>query len=674
VKRLGVPYAPRIPTAALLLAFPALASPGVAATDLRLAGVFGEHMVLQQQASAPLWGWAEPGAAVRVTPGWSAASTSTIAGTDGAWRVTLTTPAAGGPHRLVIESGERIELDDVLIGEVWLCSGQSNMEQSVADVRPGYIGVRDSEAELAAAGHPRIRLFNVTNAISATPRADCEGTWAACSAESLASFSAVGYFFGRELHTELDVPIGLIGANWGGTVAESWTSRATVEALGDFASALADVDRLAEADGEGSPALVGRRAAWWAELERKDAGGGDAGWHTAGFRPEGWRTMELPGAWEGAGLEGFDGLVWFRRAVELPDTWAGEPLMLELGPIDDMDTTWFNGECVGGVQTGGQWRTPRRYEIPAGLARAGRNELCVRVYDWGGGGGIWGAPDQLQLGAPRVETSPPISLAGEWFFRVGVAQSELTPWPSAPSLHANLPTALFNGMIAPLVPVALRGAIWYQGESNLPRAWQYRTLFPAMIGDWRAHWGRGDFPFYFVQIAPFAYGGDRGAAAELREAQFLTLSTANTGMAVTLDVGNPDDIHPRNKQDVGRRLALWALARTYGQESLVCSGPLYRSMALRGARVHLSFEHVGGGLRARAGELTHFAMAGTDRVFHPARAVIEGDEVVVTSARVARPVAVRYAWGAADEPNLFNTEGLPASSFRTDVWPGVTVP
>ncbi|MDP6539078.1 MAG: sialate O-acetylesterase [Planctomycetota bacterium] len=643
-----------------------------AGCDLGLAGIFGEHMVLQRETTAPLWGRAEPGAVVTVTPGWSAEPVGVLADESGAWRVELETPAAGGPFSLVIESGERIELSDVLIGEVWLCSGQSNMEQSVADVRPGYIGVRDSEVELAAADHPRIRLFNVVNAISATPLADCEGAWRPCSAESVASFSAVGYFFGRALQAELDVPIGLIGANWGGTAVESWTSRATLEALGGFGPALAEVDRLAGADGAAD--LAERRAAWWAELERVDPGGGAEGWRAADFRPEGWSTMELPRAWEEAGLAGYDGVVWFRRTVEAPEVWSGRPLTLELGPIDDMDTTWWNGERVGGIQTGGQWTTPRRYEVPAALVRTGANELAVRVYDWGGGGGIWGEPQQMRCfpaGAPEAE---PVSLAGPWHFREGAAKGELAAWPSAPALHANRPTALFNGMIAPLATLALRGAVWYQGESNRPRAWSYRTLFPAMIGDWRAHWGRGDFPFYFVQIAPFAYGADRGEAAELREAQFLALATPNTGMAVTMDVGDPADIHPRDKRPVGERLALWALARTYGRDDLVCSGPLYRSMALRGARVHLGFDHVGGGLRSREGELTHFTLAGADRVFHPAVAVIEGDEVVLTSPSVPRPVAARYAWGAADEPNLMNAEGLPAPSFRTDDWPAVTAP
>lgn len=671
MKRCGLEFgAWGVASLALTFAAPSARAGG----DLRLAGIFGEHMVLQQQTEAPLWGWAEPGALVSVTSSWSDETLSGTADAAGRWSVVLATPTAGGPHSLVIEGSERIELSDVLIGEVWVCSGQSNMEQSVADVRPGYIGVRDSEAELAAADHSRIRLFNVVNAIAPTPREDCEGEWLPCNAASVSSFSAAAYFFGRELLGELDLPIGLIGANWGGTVAESWTSRATVEGFEAFAPALALVERLALNGGGGDDGIVTLRTAWWDELERKDTGSGTAGWRTAAFRPEGWHTMELPTAWEAAGLEGVDGVVWFRRAVDLPEEWAGQALVLELGPIDDMDTTWFNGQRVGGTETGGQWQTPRRYEVPAGLARAGRNDVCVRVYDWGGGGGIWGKPEQMQIAAPALDGAIPVSLSGAWSFREGVPQRALASWPSAPELHANLPTALFNGMISPLVPLAMRGAIWYQGESNLSRAWQYRTLFPAMIRDWRAHWGRGEFPFYFVQIAPFAYGSDRGAAAELREAQFMTLSTPHTGMVVTMDVGNPSDIHPRNKQDVGRRLALWALARTYGREELVCSGPLFRSMSLRGARVHLNFDHIGGGLQARGGDLTHFTVAGADRVFHPARAVIEGDAVVVTSPLVGRPLAVRYGWGAADEPNLFNAEGLPASSFRTDAWPGVTGP
>ena len=381
-----------------------------------------------------------------------------------------------------------------------------------------------------------------------------------------------------------------------------------------------------------------------------------------------WQKIAQPAAWEGAGIGKFDGTVWFRKSVELPASWKGRELTLELGPIDDLDVTWFNGTKVGSSLDRGKRRTPRSYRVRGEAVRAGTNVIAVRVHDTGGAGGMHGRPDQMKLRCGDDE----ISLSGEWRYHVGTPQTRLPRVPARSRLHANAPTALFNGMISPLIPFAIRGAIWYQGESNRGRAAQYRTLLPALIADWRAHWGRGEFPFYFVQIAPFSYGGDIGQAAELREAQLRTLAVPNTGMAVTMDIGNPSDIHPKNKQDVGRRLALWALAKIHGKTDLVYSGPIYNSMRSEKGSIRLIFDHVGGGLTSGDEPLSHFTIAGSDRKFVPAQAVIDGDTILVTSPEVREPVAVRFAWGAADEPNMKNREGLPASSFRTDDWPMVT--
>lgn len=454
----------------------ALSAPGLA--DVRCASIFGDHMVLQRETEVAVWGWADPGEHVTVRGSWMEAGRVTVPGSDGRWSLLIPTPAAGGPHTLSVTGENELRFEDVLVGEVWLCSGQSNMEWRVR-------ASADADAEIAAADRPRLRIFDVQRAIATEPAEDVEGRWAAVTPETIPGFSAVGYYFGREVQARIDVPVGLIGSNWGGTVVESWTSR-----------------------------------------------------------------------------EGLAGFEEFRAALE-------------------------------------------------------------------------------RLDGPR----------GEWF-------------------HQNHVTALHNGMIAPLVPYGIRGALWYQGESNRSRAAQYRRLFPNMIRDWRRKWGIGDFPFYFVQLAPFRYGEDTGQLSELREAQTMALALPNTGMAVTLDIGDVEDIHPRNKQDVGARLARWALARDYGQ-GVVPSGPLYRAMVVVGDTARLHFDHATG-LRAAEGGLEHFTVAGSDRVFHPAEAWVEGETVRVRCAGVPAPVAVRYCWGATDEGTLLGGAGLPASSFRTDDWPPVS--
>jgi sialate O-acetylesterase len=367
-------------------------------------------------------------------------------------------------------------------------------------------------------------------------------------------------------------------------------------------------------------------------------------------------------------------VAWFRRTVEVPDDWGQRPLVLELGPIDDWDVTYFNGRRIGAHDSGYAWQTERRYDVPASVVRAGRNVLTVRVIDTGGAGGIYGSADQLKLyqaGGGEGEDSEAIGLAGPWRYAIGAPMRDLPPSPRKKTFHAGSPAALYNGMIAPLLPYAMRGAIWYQGESNRYDPAGYRTLFPAMIRCWRDAWGCGDFPFYFVQIAPFDYTlhGQKpdDSTARLREAQLMTLDVPYTGMAVTMDVGNRRDIHPRDKRPVGERLARWAKAKIYGRDDLVFSGPLYRSMKVEGDRIRLSFDFIGSGLVARGGELTHFTIAGEDGVFVPARAMIDGPTVIVFSEQVRKPTAVRYAWSDAPDPNLFNREGLPASPFRTDV-------
>ena len=678
IRRFALPFA----TCLVLVSFAILPSNA----DIRLPAVISDGMVLQQQTDCPIWGWADPGEVVVLGASWFHDEARATANEQGDWKTTLHTPAAGGPYTITIASESKhdggssdgtnansdpITLSDVLIGEVWFCAGQSNMEWPLRWT--------DGAAEqIAAANYPQIRLFDVEHQIAVTPQADCRGAWRGCAPDSVSGFSAVGYFFGRELHKELGVPIGLIGSNWGGTLAEAWTSAPALRQHGDFDNTLDVLVREAR-----EPGTIEQRGqqtlnAWWEDVRKADRGNRE-NWQQPDFDTADWPTMTLPQVWERSELGNVDGVVWFRKDVDVPEEWVGRDLTLELGPIDDYDITWFNGAQVGELTEPGQWITPRKYTVPADVVRKGRNVIAVRVIDTGGNGGLVGKPEQLVLRpADGATDAEPISLVGAWQYRLSTPIDQMPPLPYVTRLHQNLPTALYNGMIAPLVPYALRGAIWYQGESNRMRARQYRTLFPAMIADWRQNWGLGDFPFYYVQIAPFNYGGDVGEAAELREAQMMTLKTPNTGMAVTMDIGNPADIHPRNKVTVGRRLAAWALAKTYGREGIIYSGPQYREMRVEGDAVRLLFDHTAGGLiagkREADGSITPavsvagFQIAGADRMFVPAMAVIDGDTVVVRSPSVTKPVAVRYAWGAAAEATLFNKADLPASSFRTDEW------
>jgi sialate O-acetylesterase len=626
-----------------------------------MPAIFSDHMVIQRETDAPVWGWADPGEAVTVIGSWKNTSVTTRAGKDGRWMTKLPTPEAGGPHQITIQGSNRVSIEGVFAGEVWICSGQSNMEWRVN-------GSDNAEMEIKNANWPMIRHFDVRNVTSTTPKDDCQGKWTTCSPSTVAGYTAVGYFFGRKLHTDLGVPVGLIATNWGGTVAEAWTSEGTLAAnFPEFGPALDQIAKMREGGGSNLSAV---QLAWWKGLEKKGPGG-IGNWMTASYDDSAWDATSVPNNWSTVGLGDFDGSVWYRRDVEIPDSWVGKNLVLELGPADDMDRVWVNGQLVGETTVQGKHQEARRYVVPESCMEGNEVQITVCVVDTGGVGSLGSKPEDMQLQVAGVSDGVSIGISGKWRYQKGISISDVGPFPRQASFHANSPTALYNGMIAPLVPFAIRGAIWYQGESNRARAPQYRKLFPAMIQDWRESWGQGDFPFGFVQIAPFGYGGDTGQAAALREAQAMALSLPGTGMAVTMDIGNPRNIHPTNKQEVGRRLALWALAESYGREGVVYSGPMYASHKVEGGSIRLAFDHVHGGLEIgrEGGALSHFTIAGEDQVFHPAIAVINGATIAVSCEAVGHPVAVRYAWGAADQPNLRNAEGLPSPSFRTDDWP-----
>lgn len=637
----------------------AFASLGIvcAAADVRLPAIFGDHMVLQRDADVAVWGWAAPDEIVTVAGSWADKPAKTTAGPDGRWKVTLKTGPAGGPYNLSIHGQNLVELKDVLLGEVWLCSGQSNMEWSVGPaVGPG---IANHAEEVKNATNANLRLFTVQKARAAKPADDCVGKWQVCSPESIVPFSASAYFFGRKLQDELKVPVGLVASSWGGTEVELWISEPAMRTVPDLAASI---------DGRNAAQEKYRRdfATWTEEGQKADPGWDK--WSAAKLDDKDWTALPKLVRWEQHGLGQFDGTCWYRASFTVPDSWRGKAAELDLGAVDDIDVTWINGRQIG-TTVGAS--TPRKYAIDAAVVQPGENTLVVRVQDFVAAGGIMASGDQ-----PCVRCGSETAPLSAWRYKVGVDQKQLKP---PPANNARENSSLYNAMIAPLTQLAIRGAIWYQGESNVFRAEQYRTSFPLMIVDWRKAFGRGDFPFYYVQIAPFDYHGFRAAdpvetwqhpSAELREAQRAALATPNTGMIVTTDItDNVADIHPANKQDVGARLAAWALAKTYNRPNVVYSGPLYKSMTAEDGRIRLTFEHIGGGLVAAGSELKDFTIAGEDRKFVPAKAVIDGDTVIVSSPGVSKPLAVRMGWADTSIPNLFNKAGLPASPFRTDDWP-----
>jgi sialate O-acetylesterase len=679
---------------------------GAARADVRLPEVLGDGMVLQRDAEVPIWGWASPGERVSVSASWMAKAAAVPAGggqaagtsalpvgaaqvqadRNGRWVARIRTPGAGGPFTVTVNGNNSVTLTDVLVGEVWLASGQSNMEMPLGNVGPGYTGVKDAEREIAEAKYPRIRMFTVKNEIALQPRyyvasADGKG-WAKVTPENARTMSATAYYFAREIQGALDVPVGIIAADWGGTVAEAWTSMPALRAgFAEFNGALDTLNKLADPNtrGEASREFVD---GWWDAADKR-AGGPGAGWATAEFNDAGWSAATLPGVWAGD-LGQFDGFGYYRKSIDLPasafENDADAEWTLELGPIDDRDDAFVNGVLVGGTRADGRWNQNRVYAVAKGVLKPGRNVVGIRMLDTAGPGGVHGKAEQMKLSRAGGVSVP---LAGEWRFFKGAAMKSMPAIPESLQLGPNWPGVLFNAMIAPVSPYGIRGAIWYQGESNRARAGQYAKLLPAMIEDWRKTWnqpGEGrDFPFYFVQIAPYGYQGDVGQTSELREAQLMAMrSTKNTGMAVTMDIGDAGDIHPTNKAEVGRRLSLWALAKTYGRQEAVkggeYSGPLYVSAKAEGAGMRVRFEHARGLKASDGGALTEFWIAGADKQFYVGDARVDGESVVVSSSRVSAPVAVRYAWGTTATGNLVNAAGLPASSFRTDDWAGPMKP
>lgn len=625
-----------------------------------LSPIFTDHMVMQRAKKNTFWGWAPPGTKVRVSV--SGKSGQGTADASGKWTARVDPPAVGGPYTLAVDGPQHLELHDVMVGDVWICSGQSNMEMGIS--------LTDNAAgDIASSADPGLRLYMVPHATAFDPVKVNAGAWAQCDPTSIANggwggFSAVGYHFGKELRRRLGVPIGLVETSWGGTIAEAWTSRPSVERFGDFKSSLDMIDQLKRQPALPYPTMVDN----W--LKKNDPGVRER-WQDSA---EGWKPIQMPKPYEEIGLRDFDGTVWFRKELQLGETPTGVAT-LTLGAIDDIDVTFVNGVAVG---SGYVYNADRVYNIPAGTLHQGKNVITVLTLDTGGGGGFTSDVDHLKLEYPAsVDIGGRVSLplAGEWGYRIGADLKKTEAAPRPINDNPNIPTVLYNGMVAPIVPLAIKGAIWYQGESNADRAYQYRRLLPTMIADWRRSFGQGDFPFYIVSLANYMAKKDvpgDDAWAELRESQAMTArNVKNSGLAVTIDVGDPNDIHPKDKRTVGYRLALNALHGVYG-EDVVYSGPTYRSMSVENGTIRLRFDHAEGGLAAKGGKLPAFAIAGADRKWVWADARIDGDTVVVSSPKVAQPVAVRYAWESNPVATLVNGAGLPAVPFRTDDWAGMT--
>ena len=631
-----------------------------AMAELRLHPLFSDHAVLQSNAELPVKGWAEPGASVTVTASWGAPPSTVSAGADGRWTVVLKAPGPGGPHSLAVESGgQKVASTDLLSGEVWLCGGLSNMQW-------GLRSSRDGAAVVQAANHPQLRFFQVPMAPSATPVESVDAGWKVCTPETAGGFSAVGYFFARKIQAETGLPVGLIGSYWGGTRVEPWIDESTLLKRAEYAP-LVDALKLVRetSDGKTTAELNAEHRRHMMELLSAADPGFKAGWANLDTDTSEWKTTEGPVDFARAGAETFDGVMWCRKIIVLPPEAAGKNARLHAGAIDDRDITWVNGVEVGATLADGKWDQKRNYPIPEGVLKPGTNVVVHLILDTTGHGGVnWnGVQARLEC------DGKPFPLAGEWKVRTGVPMSALPELPKAPAgVNNGTPAALFMGMIQPVAGYPLRGFLWYQGESNVGDHDNYARRFPDLIQSWRNTWNNTDLPFYFVQISPYHYNGGNKSQF-LRDVQRQTLSVPNTGMAVTTDIGDPKDIHPTNKLDVGERLARWALRDQYGKAGTVVSGPLYDSMRVEGGAVRISFKHTDGGLTARGGPPTHFTIAGRDRVFKPAEAAIDGETLRVYNPEIAAPVAVRFGWTDDAEPNLFNGAGLPASPFRTDDWP-----
>lgn len=610
-------------------------------------------MVLQRDTRIKIWGWANPHESVKVL--FNGGSYNTLTGDNGQWSINTSAMKAGGPYNMDIIGENHITVKNIMLGDVWVCSGQSNMELPIERVTERYPDL------VANSTNRYIREFWVpTRTAFAAPQEDVQsGIWEQANPQTVTHFTAVGYFFAKQLYDKYHVTIGLIKSCVGGSPAQAWLSEDALKQFPQYLSVANNYKSDAYLDSV-KKAGANTTNVWNENIRLHDQGlTGSMPWYNNGYDASAWPALQMPGYWDNQGLKKTNGVVWLRKEVDVPANLAGQEAQLWLGRVVDQDFAYINGTFVG---TTGYQYPPRRYKVPAGLLKVGKNIIVVRVINNSGlGGFVPDKPYELHIGTQIID------LKGAWGYKLGYASK-----PIGSTITINYqPEGLYNAMIAPLLNYKIKGVIWYQGESNTAIPGEYYSLFPSVINNWRQKWNEGNFSFVYVQLANFMETHNQPAEsnwAQVREAQLLTLKLPNTGMAVITDLGDWNDVHPTNKSDVGKRLALAAQKVAYGDNKVVYSGPIYQSMKIDGDRIIISFNNVGSGLIAKGGsELKYFAIAGADKKFVWAKAKIEGNQVIAWSDEVKQPVAVRYAW--ADNPegaNLYNKEMLPASSFRTD--------
>lgn len=603
-------------------------------SQVKLPSIVSNGMVLQRDTPLKIWGWAKPGQ--KVTVQFKGQKLHTLTDSKGNWQTKLSATSAGGPYVIQVND---IEIKDILFGDVWLCSGQSNMVINMERVKEKY------PEDIASANFPQIRHFFLPTSVSKVEALDQlpASSWLSVNPENVLKMGAVSYFFARELYQKYQVPIGIINASVGGSPIESWISEEGLKPFPDFQK---DTTKAPTA------AAVSVKSADRGLTEK---------WADPLYKPKGWKRFTIPGFWEDQGLHELNGVVWFRREIEIPASLEGLTAKLFLGRIVDADQVFVNGVQVGNIT---YQYPPRRYEIKSGLLKTGKNVLVIRVTNTAGKGGF--VPDKRY---EMIVGHQSFDLQGDWSYKVGEVFPPKKDMPAAPMYT---PTSLYNAMIAPLLPISLKGIVWYQGESNVGKPEIYEHLLPALAKDWRTQFKQSEIPFLYVQLPGFqdrTFLPTESAMAVLREGQLKSLSIPNSGMAVALDLGEWNDIHPLNKKPIGERLSKIARKLAY-QESIVSSGPIYQSNQIEGHQIRLFFRELGSGLainQTDEDELMYFSIAGKDKKFVWAKAKIDQNNVLVWSDEIKEPMYVRYAW--ADNPegaNLINKEGFPASPFRTD--------
>lgn len=646
----------------ILLCLSIIIVPSQLQAKITLPGFFSDNMMFQRNQEIVVWGWADTMEQIRIS--FNKKKYTTTTKHNGTWEFKIPAMQAGGPYEMAITGQDSIKISNILIGDIWICSGQSNMAMPVQKAN-------DSEKEITKAKFRTIRLFRAYENMAATPQEDITGEgWMECNPESIAQFSAVGYFFGRELIHEMGVPIGLIESSWGGSVIETWISKEGFK--GDSALySIAESVQFIDMEEENRTKNIAYNN-WIEDFRSRDEGvkNGEYLWTSGGSNYCDWNSMRIPANWEKR-LGNLNGIVWFRKTFELTLRQADGNALISLGPISNTDITWVNGEEVGEVYD--IYNKLRKYIIPPGILRHGKNEIVVRVENYKWDGGIYGTENQVYL----LTNNDKIPLAGEWKYKIGAVAKE--PRQRKKFNLNSFPGLLYNAMISPFIKLPVKGVIWYQGESNKKNACQYRNLFKRLINDWRQKWGIGDFPFLFAQLPNYLEPVDSPAESEwavMRESQDMALSLPNTGMACIIDLGETYNIHPKNKQGVGRRLALAALKVAYGK-NIVYSGPRFEKAEIKGGKVITTFTHVGEGLQIKDkyGYLKGFTIAGKDKIFKWAKAELVNENTVsVHSHDLKEPVAVRYGWANnPNQANLYNNAGLPTNPFRTDRWEVITI-